>query len=42
MRDLKASARNAGFERTNAVIEETATQLANLAQDHATYRQIIQ
>ena len=42
MRDSKASAGSAGFGRANAVIEETATQLANLAQGHAVDRQIIQ
>ena len=42
MRDSKASAGSAGFGRANAVIEETATQLANLAQGHAADRQIIE
>ena len=42
MRDSKASAGSAGFGRANAVIEETATQLANLAQGHAADRQIVE
>ena len=42
MRESKASNGNAEFGRVNAVIEEIDTHLVNLAQGHATDRQIIQ
>lgn len=41
MGDSKPSTGNAGSGRANAVIEETTTQLANLAQGYAADRQII-
>ena len=41
MRDSRASAVNAGFWCTNAAIEQTTTQLTNLAQGHAKNCQII-